>query len=346
MIDDSQLNHLKNLIVSAQNIIIVIGVEASFDQSAAGLALAQVLSATRRENDQLTANPGLESGSDAQEKPVADSNHHKQIRLASPKPRLDTPQLTGLDMMSQELGHQSLTISFEYSEEKVDKISYHIGEEAGKFYLTVKPKVGVEPLDPKTVEYSLTGAEADLLILFGVSELDKLNQLYFGYEELYRNTPLVSFHVFETDFGTVKIDTSTFSSTAEAVYELLSHLGLDTSSDVATNLLAGIEQATNCFQSRTTNAETFAVVADLLKKGARRVVKPQARLGTSNGNLSGSLSQPIGETVPNKTAPLVMGKLTPIKSELSGDLELGQAKVKKPSKDKSPTSLMGGRKFR
>jgi len=330
--DESKLNHLKNLITSAQNIIIVIGEEASFDQVASALALAQLLSDTNHKNEQFDSS----LDSNTVENALADSKDHKQIRLASPKKSLGTSQLTGMEGISQELGHQSLTISFDYSEEKVDKISYHIGEEAGKFYLTVKPRVGVEPLDPKTVKYSLTGAEADLLVLFGVSELDKLDQLYFGYEELYRNTPLISFHVFETDFGTVKIDTSPFSSTAEAVYELVSHLTLEITSDPATNLLAGIEQASNCFQSRTTNAETFAIVSDLLKRGARRVIKPKVWSGTGP-----KTSSDVSSKMTKKTEAIRP------QSKLSGNLELTSAKTPQSTKKLNQTvPVDGGKKFR
>ena len=321
MIDESKLNHLKNLVVSAQNIIIVISSQASFDQAAAGLALAQALASAKQQGDELTSNNGVGLGGESGETTTVDSNHHKQIRLASPKLAQNLNLLTGIDLIGHELGHQSLTISFDYSEEKVDKISYHIGEEAGKFYLTVKPKAGTEPLDPKSVEYSMTGADADLLILFGVSELDKLDQLYFGYEELYKNTPLVSFHVFETDFGTVKIDTSPFSSTAEAVHELITQLGLSLSPDPATNILAGIEQATNCFGSRTTNAQTFAVVAELMKAGARRVVKP-VNMPSNPGSLPKNGSDIFGK----KTS-----KIKP-KTKFGGDLELGSIKTSKLKK--------------
>ncbi|MBU0978703.1 MAG: hypothetical protein ABIJ03_01830 [Patescibacteria group bacterium] len=101
-------------------------------------------------------------------------------------------------------------------------------------------------------------------------------------------------------------------------------------------LLAGIEQASNCFQSRTTNAETFAIVSDLLKRGARRVIKPQT--------WSGSAPKTTSDTSAKMTK-----KTEAIRPQLKlgGNLELNSTKTPQSTKKINQTGPVGGgKKFR
>ncbi len=140
-----------------------------------------------------------------------------------------------------------------------------------KFYLTIKPKKGFSPLSDKNVEFSYTGAEADLVIVIGVNELDSLGEFYFGYENLYNQAAIVSINKYETEFGNIKFDASQLSCYSEFVFQLISSLDLFVSSESATNLLRGISEETNNFSSFSTTANTFEVVAKLMRAGARRI---------------------------------------------------------------------------
>ncbi len=249
MISTEQTNQLRELLAVAHNVLIIFPDSASYDQVAIASALFMVL---RQDN--------------------------KDVRLLSPMPMVDHPQfqsfaptLVGLSDATSEIGNQNLTVSFEYNEESVDKVSYHIGEESQRFYLTIKPKRGAPPLDTRGVEFSYTGAEADAVILVGVQQLDSLGQLYFGYEDLYKNSPVISINTFEPEFGLIKLDTSGAASQSEVVTKLLLDLQLTIPSDSATNLLSGIEVATDGFRSMSATAQTFEMVAKLLQLGARRM---------------------------------------------------------------------------
>ncbi len=181
--------------------------------------------------------------------------------------------IIGLENTQQDLGNQNLSISFPYSPDQVDKVSYHVGEETNRFFLSIKPKTGFPPLDASNVEFSYTGASADLVFLIGVKDLESLEQLYFGYEQLYQDTPSISVNSYATSFGTVKIDSGSASSSSEVIAQLLPILSLPIESDTATNLLYGIESSTKNLSSPTTSAETFEAVAQLLRAGARRSFK-------------------------------------------------------------------------
>ncbi len=208
----------------------------------------------------------------------------KEIRLLTPKFKLKLPKsltdLIDLKKIETELGKENLLISFPYLEEQVDKVSYYIGEHDQRFYLTIKPKSGVAAIDSSKVEFSYAGTQADLLILCGVEDLEKLEQLYFAYEDLYKtnNNHVVTLNHFIPDFGTLNLDISGASSYCEAVYYLLKDLGEDkqdflAKSDLPTLLLYGIEYSSRGLQSMDTTASTFLSVAELLKLGATRLFK-------------------------------------------------------------------------
>jgi hypothetical protein len=243
MIDETVTNQLQQLLDSARSIFIMYPAEASLDQRAVAAALYLGLS--------------------QQEKAV-------QL-ISSRKPETqEATALAGLEHTIHEIGNQNLTISFPYSPDQVDKVSYHIGEESKRFFLTIKPKPGVSPLETSTVEFSYTGAAVDAIFLVGVKDLESLEQLYFGYEQLYQEVPTVSLAMHTPSFGTHKIDASSASSLSEVAAQLLQQLSVSLDSDIATNLLAGIEASTKNLSSPATSAETFETVARLLRAGARR----------------------------------------------------------------------------
>ena len=204
-----------------------------------------------------------------------------EVRLLSPKFKLKMPAeisaLLELQKVEDQLGKENLLISFPYQEEQVDKVSYYIGEQDQRFYLTIKPKSGVTPLDSAQVEFSYAGTQADCLVLLGVEDLENLEQLYFAYESLYKNNNnhLVTINSFIPDFGTLNLDISPANSYCDAVFYLLKDLAEDgdflAKSNLPTLLLYGIEHKSNGLQALTVNAQTFMAVAELLNLGANRL---------------------------------------------------------------------------
>ncbi len=221
-------------------------------------------------------------------------------RLLSPKfkQKLPTELLDLIEnkKIETELGKENLLMSFPYQEEQVDNVSYYIGEQDKRFYLTIKPKKGVAPLNSSKVEFSYAGSQADLLILCGVEDLEKLGQLYFAYENLYKSTNnhLVTINNFIPDFGNLNLDISPTSSYCEAVFYLLKDLdGEDrdilAKSDIPTLLLYGIEYKSRGLQSFDINADTFLAVAQLLQLGGMRLFKLDIK--TKENNLTNSLKK-------------------------------------------------------
>lgn len=239
MINHEQLRQLQSLLENAQIVLIMYGPNPTLDELAAAAALQDGLK---------------RSGKDAS--------------LYSPeKPQLDAAEAAKIT--KTEVGNQNLVVSFDYSEEAVDKVSYHIGEETNRFYLTIKPSRGHAPLDADTIDYSYTGAEADIIFMVGVDRLEDLEQLYIGYEDLYSNTPIVTLNDLPTNYGTIKLGADS-ASISEAAATVLKELQLSINPDIATNLLSGIEEATDNMQTLDTTADTFEIAAHLLRSGAVR----------------------------------------------------------------------------
>lgn len=253
-----ELARLSELIQPARSIAVLVSEVATVDQVAAALALVQSL--------RLIG---------------------KDVTLYAPKiPQLPIA-LAGLNEIKTEFGKQNLVISFDYQESLVDKVSYAISQDASKFFLTIRPKKGSAPLDPATVEFSYAGTDCELIVLFGEHDLTNLQQLYFGYEEVYASTPIITFNTFNPGIGAIAMDVSAHSSYSEYLTLALGGMQLELNSDVATNLYIGLALETKAFTSPQTTAETFEVAAELLRRGARRGRELQSALMTvSVQNLS------------------------------------------------------------
>lgn len=238
-----ELTRLSELLQPARSIALILPQDPSFDQTATAIAFADALKVV---------------GKDA------------QIYCPS-KPQLNGSEvLPGIDRVKTEFGKQNLVISFAYQEASVDKVSYAISQNSERFFLTVKPRPGAKPLDPATVEYSYTGTDCELMIIFGEHDLTNLRQLYFGYEDVYQNTPIITIHTHKPEIGSVHFSVTEYSSYAELLTVVLGGLQFEVSADVASSLYAGILVTTKSFTTTEVTAETFEVVAELLRRGARR----------------------------------------------------------------------------
>jgi len=61
------------------------------------------------------------------------------------------------------------------------------------------------------------------------------------------------------------------SSVSELVADLIKEIGLEVDADIASNLIAGIEVGSNHYQSEGVSANTFQIVADLMRLGGQRL---------------------------------------------------------------------------
>ena len=244
MFDPAQIDQVKDLLARSQTVLVIFSQAAKPDMIASAASLFLGLST-------------LEG---------------KSVTLLSPEPVGSKLQhLAGLNQIQTQLGNKNLQVSFPYTPEQVDKVNYHLDEAEERFYLMIQPLKGHKALDYKQVEFAMVGAEADLIFVVGVSQLENLDQLYIGYESVYEDATVVTLNNFEPGFGRIKLNSSGAASVCEATYKLLLDLQLPITGEIATNLLWGVEDQTDGLQSLTATADTFQVVAELMRLGARRV---------------------------------------------------------------------------
>jgi len=137
----------------------------------------------------------------------------------------------------------------------------------------------------------------------GVNDLENLDNLYYGYEDLYSaiNNQVVTINNFLPDFGSLNLDISGRTSYSEAVFYLLKALAerleldfvdLLAKTEIPTILLFGMEYKTRALASKQATAETFLAVGELLQMGARRVfVVEEKKSGAEVKNKNESVSK-------------------------------------------------------
>jgi hypothetical protein len=64
------------------------------------------------------------------------------------------------------------------------------------------------------------------------------------------------------------------SSISEVVADLIKESGMRIDEDAATNLIMGVENATDFFSDPSVDADTFATISELMRKGGKRSSRP------------------------------------------------------------------------
>ena len=230
------------LVDSASSILILLPSKPYFDQVAAGLSLYLSL------------------------------RDKKPTVISSPSPMIVSfNRLIGINKITSEVGNKNLTITFpNYDANNIEKVSYDV--ENGQFKLTVVPKAGLSSPLKEQIEITNTGISADLVVLVGGG-----NETHFptlsspdlaGVKIAHIGT-----RVLTSEAKGVMSFAKPASSTSELVASLIKDLELPMDVDCATNLVMGIEEGSNHFESSEVTPDTFEVFAHLLRNGGQRLPK-------------------------------------------------------------------------
>lgn len=232
-------NSFHSVIESANSILILLPTKPYFDQVAAGLSLYLSL------------------------------NKQKEVNISCPSEMIvEFNQLVAVDKISTELGSKNLTIKFpNFDASNIERVSYDI--ENGEFKLTVIPKPGFVSPKKENIEIYNSGISADTVILVGggnishfpiVTTKDFSNSrlIHIGTRDI-EHTGLISF-------------ARPASSVSEIVTTLIENENFYLDADIATNLIAGIEEASKDFKGPEVTADTFQKIANLMKSGGRRAI--------------------------------------------------------------------------
>jgi len=231
-------NSFNSVIGSANSILVLLPTKPYFDQVAAGLSLYLSL------------------------------QKQKQVSISCPSEMIvEFNRLIGVDKISTELGSKNLTIKFpNYDATNIERVSYDI--ENGEFRLTVIPKPGL--LSPQREQVSIfnSGISADLVILIGGGNISHFPAVS---DKDFASSKLMHIGIKDVEHG----DLMSFSKPLSSVSELMANLIEESNSyidaDIATNLIAGIEDESNNFKGAGVTADTFQKIANLMKIGGRRI---------------------------------------------------------------------------
>ena len=195
----------------------------------------------------------------------------KTITIACADPMtVEFNRLVGIDTVTATFGTGNFVIAFADQTEVVDKVSYNLDH--GELQLIITPKTGAPTLDHRKLRFIPGSVSADLVILVGVENLFDLGPLYHDARTLLSSVNLVSItkNVPGENFTPHALYDPDSSSLSELMAHIIDSLGFNLHTDVATNLLAGLEHATDFFRSPVVSHTTFEIAAHLVRKGARR----------------------------------------------------------------------------
>jgi hypothetical protein len=235
-------SYLGTLLEPARHVSILLPQKPSFDAVASALGLKLVLELSGRTVQAVCSDPML----------------------------VEFNRLVGVDSVSTAFGTRNLVISFPQQTQYVDKVSYNL--EKDELQLVITPKPDAPELDYKRLKFISGISKTDLIILTAVQKLADLGSVYDDAKNHFQTTTLVSFSLQPTseNYTLHQFHDSQSSSLSELTTSVIDSLGMNMSADAASNLLAGMEKATQNFQSNSVTSDTFAAAAILMQHGAKR----------------------------------------------------------------------------
>ncbi len=217
--------------------------------------------------------------------------------ISSKQPLVEVSNLVGIDRVKSSFESKSgdLVVSFPYQQDEIGKVSYTL--EGGFLNIIVKPKDNSLSFGEKDVMFKRSGEAPLVLIAVGVKRLSELSSL-FNIEAL-KDTTIVNIDKAGANegFGDIVIMGQGASSVSEQVANILLTLTYPMDPDISQNLMSGIVESTQDFQSARTSSLAFEMAGILLRNGA-------IREGVRSTQAQRIVTQPINTPRPQPVSPL------------------------------------------
>ena len=175
----------------------------------------------------------------------------------------------GVNKIVSDVSKQNFTISLDYVEGSIEKVSYNI--EGEKFNLVIEPRPGFPPILKEKVQYAYTGAPCDLILSVDTIHLGGLKRIYENEKDLFASKQIISIdrHPNNARYGVVNLIESK-TTTAEIVAKLLDTLGIPLTEDIATNILNALFEGTGNFSHPQVSSSTFELAAKCIIAGGKK----------------------------------------------------------------------------
>ena len=160
-------------------------------------------------------------------------------------------------------------ISIDIPQGKLDQLYYKHKNEQLKIYL--KPK-NIE-LNQEKISLQNGNFNYDLIIVFGIYDLEMLGSLYEENAELFFETPIINIdnHPSNEYFGKANLVEITASAVSQILSEFLFEMQKDSiDANIATCLLTGIISETKSFQAINTTPKALEIAAKLITLKAKQ----------------------------------------------------------------------------
>lgn len=108
----------------------------------------------------------------------------------------------------------------------------------------------------------------DLIISVDCGDMSRMGRAYSTLPEPIPPLINIDHHITNTHFGDINLVESEATSTAEILYALLPHLGVNLTADLATSLLTGLVTDTLCFRIVSVTSYTLGAASKLMEAGA------------------------------------------------------------------------------
>lgn len=262
---DNQIAELKNLLPNAKNILIALPVGVDIDKFAAGLALF-----------------------------LAFEQQGKQVQIVSEDTiRVAQANLFGVDHIKNTISSGSggdLTIVLEGvvsngSVPALEKLDWFPEGSNLNLVFHTLPGQTFKPANI-TPKYGASGG-FDIIFTIGAASLDALGSIYSTNSQAFSGHIVnIDSQAGNTNFGRINIVDSNTSSISEIMTDLIPSLSLPFDSDIASNLLAGIFDATANLSNQKVGADTYLAVASCLRVGGRKPTNSNSAPAQNTGTTS------------------------------------------------------------
>jgi len=178
--------------------------------------------------------------------------------------------MPSINAMAHKLeGARDYVLSVDIDKERLQQLRYEVQNNKLKIFITSN----TGDIEEKDIVLESSKFKYDLIITFGLQDLENLGNVYDENPELFYETPVVNIDHNPSNeyFGKINFVDVASSSTAEIAFNLISEIGeklLD--EQIATNLLTGIIYETGSFQNKNTTPKAFLAAASLVAKGAKK----------------------------------------------------------------------------
>lgn len=309
---DASLTELKNILPNAKSILIALPANPSTDILAASLALFLILEAAHKEATVVC------------ETDITVAKSH----------------LFGVDHVQKNIhsvGGGNLTLTLEgvaASDNTVpalQKLDWYA--ENNNLNLVFHVLAG-QTFQPAKITPKYQGGGFNILFVIGAVNLNALGNIYLSNPQIFSGTHIVNIDIqpTNTSFGQTNILDTQSSSLSEVVVNLISDSGFTLDADAASNLLAGIFDATTNLSDGRLSADTFMAVANCLRAGGKKpstvspAVPPPTQPAFDWNAVSAALGQNIGP------------QITPPQAAVTdaGDHEMPVPQAAQPSPEERP----------